>query len=60
MIDAVDLGFYRHQGHLTVNGVFDPADAEGGLAADAALSVAQHRASRWTRSTSPSIVIKAI
>ena len=24
-MDAVDLGFYRHQGHLTVNGVFaDP------------------------------------
>jgi len=32
VIDAVDLGFYRHQGHLTVNGVFDPADADGVIA----------------------------
>ena len=28
-MDAIDLAFYRHQGHLTVNGVFrgDETDA---------------------------------
>jgi hypothetical protein len=27
-IDAVDLAFYRHQGHRTVNGVFTPAEMD--------------------------------
>ena len=27
-LDAVDLAFYRHQGHLTVNGVFAPAEMD--------------------------------
>ena len=31
-MDAVDLGFYRHQGHLTVNGVFAPAEMDAVVA----------------------------
>ncbi len=31
-MDAVDLGFYRHQGHLTVNGVFGAADTDAVIA----------------------------
>ena len=27
-IDAMDLAFYRHQGHLTVNGVFAPSEMD--------------------------------
>ena len=27
-MDAIDLGFYRHQGHLTVNGVFAAAEMD--------------------------------
>ena len=27
-MDAVDLGFYRHQGHLTVNGVFSAPEMD--------------------------------
>jgi len=27
-MDAIDLAFYRHQGHLTVNGVFEPAEMD--------------------------------
>ncbi|MGZ5240648.1 MAG: phytanoyl-CoA dioxygenase family protein [Caldimonas sp.] len=27
-MDAIDLGFYRHQGHLTVNGVFGSAEMD--------------------------------
>ena len=27
-MDAIDLGFYRHQGHVTVNGVFTPAEMD--------------------------------
>ena len=32
-MDAIDLAFYRHQGHLTVNGVFS-ADETDALIAD--------------------------
>ena len=28
-IDAIDLAFYRHEGHLTVNGIFTPAEMDG-------------------------------
>jgi phytanoyl-CoA hydroxylase len=31
-MDAVDLGFYRHQGHLTVNGVFSAAETDAVIA----------------------------
>ncbi|HEY4957459.1 MAG TPA: phytanoyl-CoA dioxygenase family protein, partial [Caldimonas sp.] len=31
-MDAVDLGFFRHQGHLTVNGVFSAAEADAVVA----------------------------
>ena len=27
-MDAIDLGFYRHQGHLTVNSIFAPAEMD--------------------------------
>ena len=27
-MDAIDIGFYRHQGHLTVNGVFSAAEMD--------------------------------
>ena len=27
-MDAIDIGFYRHQGHLTVNGVFAAAEMD--------------------------------
>ena len=27
-IDAIELAFYRHQGHLTVNGVFTPSEMD--------------------------------
>ena len=27
-MDAIDLAFYRHQGHLTVNGVFSAAEMD--------------------------------
>lgn len=28
LMDAMDLAFYRHQGHLTVNGVFAPSEMD--------------------------------
>ena len=31
-IDAVELAFYRHQGHLTVNGVFSDAETDAVIA----------------------------
>ncbi|MDQ6685639.1 MAG: phytanoyl-CoA dioxygenase family protein, partial [Pseudomonadota bacterium] len=31
-MDAIDLAFYRHQGHLTVNGVFGAAETDGLIA----------------------------
>ncbi len=31
-IDAMDLAFYRHQGHLTVNDVFDAAETDAVIA----------------------------
>ena len=31
-MDAIDLAFYRHQGHLTVNGVFAPAETDAVIA----------------------------
>ena len=31
-MDAIDLGFYRHQGHLTVNGVFRAAETDALIA----------------------------
>lgn len=27
-MDAIDIGFYRHQGHLTINAVFAPAEMD--------------------------------
>ena len=27
-MDAIDIGFYRHQGHVTVNGVFGAAEMD--------------------------------
>ncbi|MDQ6638470.1 MAG: phytanoyl-CoA dioxygenase family protein, partial [Pseudomonadota bacterium] len=31
-MDAIDLGFYRHQGHVTVNGVFAAAETDALIA----------------------------
>ena len=31
-MDAIDVGFYRHQGHLTVNGVFNAAEMDAVVA----------------------------
>ena len=31
-MDAIDLGFYRHQGHVTVNGVFTAAEMDAVVA----------------------------
>ncbi|MES1265988.1 MAG: hypothetical protein ABUU24_10130 [Variovorax sp.] len=28
LMDAADLAFYRHQGHLTVNDVFRPTEMD--------------------------------